>query len=455
MHASRRSRLWLPIFVATYSVFVGVAGVLAAAPFLSRLRMLLPWLVLSSLAATIVVVARRRESLRAIVGVVSAFVVALASATTAEMIHADRRAAVLLGDARRIEPVSRHMLFGYRDLDEAKALLERFDFAGVFVTARNAAGKDEAALAAEIASLQDIQRRHGRLPLLVAADQEGGTVARLSGPLPWRASLAAYGDDPITIAEHEARALGASTAADLLSVGVNVNFAPVVDLRIGDPSLLDTHSRIAERAIAADPDKVARVAHAYTAAMTNAGVLPVAKHFPGLGRLRADTHVTDATLTAEVATLAASDWVPFAALSGTGAGVMVGHAILREVDPHRPASTSSRVVEGVLRGELGHEGLVFTDDLCMAPTYRRGVSESARSALVAGVDVLLVTYDMDVVYEILVSLAGIEVPNDERVLAARRGLEITARLRVGTAHDSVDRSAGSRRVASSAPRHGR
>ena len=79
---------------------------------------------------------------------------------------------------------------------------------------------------------------------------------------------------------------------------------------------------------------------------------------------------------------------------------MVGHAIVPALDT-RPASISRTLVNGVLRKELGHSGLIFSDDLCMSPTYRRGVAQSARDALKAGVDVLLITYDMEVVYEVL------------------------------------------------------
>ncbi|MCC6807007.1 MAG: glycoside hydrolase family 3 protein [Deltaproteobacteria bacterium] len=431
MHKPRRRASWGPfrdwgsIFTAQYNVFLAIVALLSAAPFLSRLRETLPWLVLSALLATVVIAYRRRSEARVVVALVATFVVALGSATMAEMEHDGRRARVFGAEAARIEPVSRHLLVGYRRKEDIEALLERFDFAGVFVTARNAAGKSREELAAEIAALQAIQARHGRAPLMIATDQEGGNVARLSGPLPWRASLAAFGDDDVAVAVERARGLGEETAADLRSVGVNVNFAPVVDLRLADAGLTDRNSRISERAIAADPEKVARVAKAYAQAMTEAGVMPVAKHFPGLGRLHADTHVSDAILDARLATLVRTDWLPFRELAQAHASaVMVGHAIVPSVDSAGPASTSAAVVTSVLRTALGHDGLVFSDDLCMAPTYRRGVARSARAALAAGVDVLLVTYDLDVVYEILAALAGEAAPaaSDRRLDHARRHL---------------------------------
>jgi beta-N-acetylhexosaminidase len=408
------------ILTVGYSIGVALIAVLAAAPFMSRLRELLPLFVLASLVGSVYVVLTR--GLRARVAVVTSFSVALGSATVCEVSHAQRRAAVLASAPEEIEPLSRHLLIGYRDRRELEALLERFDFAGVFVTARNAAGKSRSELAEEIASFQAIQKKRGRAPLLIATDQEGGSVARLSGPLPWRASLAAVGSEQDV---SEAAALGAQTGTDLASLGVTVNFAPVIDLKFGDAKIWDRHSRIAERAITGDPARVASVATAYVQAMHQAGVLPVAKHFPGLGRLSSDTHVTDAVLATPKAVLAEADWLPFSVLAQSGASaVMVGHAIASAVDTQRPASLSHAVVSDVLRGELHHEGLVFSDDLCMAPTYRRGIAASAHAALAAGVDVLLVTYDMAAVYEVLAAPSGHEasLASDLRVLQTRLAL---------------------------------
>src|SRR5205814_1852365 len=131
---------------------------------------------------------------------------------------------------------------------------------------------------------------------------------------------------------------------ELADLGVNLNFAPVVDLNYGfmDPS--DRHTRIYQRAISPDSSVVTEVAGHYCSALQETGVRCTLKHFPGLGRVREDTHHQSADLSAPLSELVAADWVPFRALmSHVNALTMLGHARLVALDPERPASFSAPV----------------------------------------------------------------------------------------------------------------
>ena len=124
------------------------------------------------------------------------------------------------------------------------------------------------------------------------------------------------------------------------------------------------------------------------------GVGAAVKHFPGLGRVRADTHHFSAELDTPVDELEASDWIPFRkVLSGSKAQLMVGHVTLTSVDPDRPASHSKRVVDGIIRKKWNYQGVVITDDLVMGAIYQRNVCTAVVEALNAGVDLLLVAFD--------------------------------------------------------------
>lgn len=312
-------------------------------------------------------------------------------------------------DAAGIERLGRHLIVGYRNLTELRDLVERRAIAGVFVTAHNVQGKTVDTIRSDIASLQAIRKKQGLPPLLVSTDQEGGAVSRMSPPLPRPQSLG----DIVRKHKDEAERLRAvqTFAAEqgraLADLGFNLNFAPVVDLNHNIVNEDDRYTRIYQRAIADDPNVVTAVAGEYCTALMQTGVHCTLKHFPGLGRVVEDTHLNDADLTAPVATLAASDWVPFRALMHrAGAFTMLGHARLTAVDKDTPASFSKAVVSDLLRGEWKHDGVLVTDDFNMSPAYASdgGIGEAAISALNAGVDLILISYDGDQFYPVMHAL---------------------------------------------------
>ncbi|QOZ32978.1 glycoside hydrolase family 3 N-terminal domain-containing protein [Bradyrhizobium sp. CCBAU 53421] len=306
-----------------------------------------------------------------------------------------RKHHVLQTEPGLTQSVGQHFIVGYRSFDEVAPLAEKGFVAGIYVTRRNVVGRTADALRAEIATLQ-ARRRAARLPpLMVATDQEGGIVSHLAPPLtrlPALASLAELAPD-----EQKAKAeeLGRIHGRELASLGINLNFAPVLDLRPkAKHNRLDFNTLINQRAISDDPAKVTAIAGAYIHGLESAGVNATVKHFPGLGRVRADTHHFNADLDTPVGELEAADWRPFRdVLSSTGARLMIGHVAVSALDPGRPASHSKAVVDGLIRKRWNYQGIVMTDDLVMGAIYQHDVCTAVVEALNAGVDLLLVAYD--------------------------------------------------------------
>jgi beta-N-acetylhexosaminidase len=291
-----------------------------------------------------------------------------------------------------------HVMAGFRSWDEARWLVERAEVGGLYIGLHNVRGLGPDALRERIAELVRLRRERGGPRLLIAADQEGGPVSRLSPPLPVPPPLssvleAAGADEPVV----RATRLGREQAAQLRALGVDINFAPVVDLRLHpERGLLDRYSFIGSRAISADPAATRRIAQAYAEGLLSGGVLPTLKHFPGLGRVQTDTHFFAAELSAPKGELEATDWRPFReVLATTPSLLMLGHAYVTAVDPRELSSSSARLIDGVVRRGWQHDGVLVTDDLCMSPPFyaEGGIGGSAVRALAAGVDLVLVSYD--------------------------------------------------------------
>lgn len=307
-----------------------------------------------------------------------------------------QRGAVLSG-SNSLRAVGSHFVIGYSHFDEIATLAKRGLIGGIYLGREFARTRSASTIKAEILALQALREQAGLPPLIVAADQEGGQVAHLSPPLeplPALASLIEPGDDESL--EQRARAYGALQGNGLSALGVNLNLGPVADLRpSGRGPVLDTHTLLKRRAISADASLVSRVAEAYGNGLRSEGVTPTLKHFPGLGRTKTDTHHFATKLDASVASLAAADWLPFRQAVHNGSAIMLAHVTLAGIDPDQPASLSRKVVQNLLREDWGHDGLLITDDLNMGAVFRKGICNTAVTALSAGVDLLLISYDPD------------------------------------------------------------
>ena len=267
-------------------------------------------------------------------------------------------------------------------------------------------------------------------PIIVAVDQEGGNVARLSGRSGFpgtytAAALGSIGDPGFTQAQ------GAAVGQTLAAAGINLNLAPVVDINLNSSSAAIGGQG---RSFSHSPDAVVRHAAAFAAGLRASGVAATLKHFPGQGSAGGDTHLGAVDITGS---WSHEELRPFAELirADVADAVMVGHIFNRSLDAAHPASLSRPTVDGLLRREIGYEGVVISDDLTMraiAANYR--LEDAVVLAVEAGVDVLTLGHptavaDMERIVGALVgAVQSGRIPESridasyERIRALRSGL---------------------------------
>lgn len=272
-------------------------------------------------------------------------------------------------------------------------------------------------------------------PLLLAVDQEGGRVARLRAPLTVWPPMAAVGaaDD-----EGLARATGRALASEIGAVGFNFVLAPVLDVRFEG-----TTDAIGDRAFGDDPARVTRLGLALAAGIGDAGLLACAKHFPGHGRVTVDSHVDMPICPLDEAALLERCVAPFAEAARVGIdAIMTAHVLYPALDPDLPATLSEAIVGGLLRGRLGFDGVVLTDDMEMGAIVRRfGIAEACVRAVRAGVDGVLVCRDLEAIEQ---TVAALRAEADRDAAFAARCVEAAERL------DRLARRAPSRPAAADA-----
>jgi beta-N-acetylhexosaminidase len=216
---------------------------------------------------------------------------------------------------------------------------------------------------------------------LIGLDQEGGSVVRATflPQAPSAMSLGAGGS------AERAQAVGAAVARGLRSIGINWNFAPVLDVN-NNPA----NPVIAERSFSADADEVTRLAGAWMQGSLSEGVACCVKHFPGHGDTHVDSHLALPTVDKSRAELDALELRPFKALRDAAPAVMTAHIVYPQIDPEYPATLSRRILGDILRREWGYEGVVITDALMMkAICDRYGYDRASVLAIGAGADLIL------------------------------------------------------------------
>jgi beta-N-acetylhexosaminidase len=234
-----------------------------------------------------------------------------------------------------------------------------------------------------VAALRDAV---GRPDAPVLIDQEGGRVARLKPPQ-WRAAPPAsyFGrmasHDPAR-AQEALRINTTLIAAELADLGIDVDCVPLLDLQFPG-----AHDVIGDRAFGSDPELVAELGRIVCETMLDCGVMPIVKHIPGHGRARVDSHKDLPVVDTAAAELEASDFRPFQALADAP-WAMTAHVVYSAVDAALPATTSAEVIGRVIRGHIGFDGLLVSDDLSME-ALQGGLGERAEAALMAGCDVAL------------------------------------------------------------------
>jgi beta-N-acetylhexosaminidase len=238
------------------------------------------------------------------------------------------------------------------------------------------------------AALQRAAAETGQPPLLVAADQEGGQLMALGdGPTPFPGNLALGA----TGSEGLARRVGAAIGRELAAMGINVNFAPVCDVNVNPQNPV-----VGTRSFGEDPAQVARLSAAKIAGMQAAGVAATAKHFPGHGDTTFDSHDGAPVLAHDAARLRRIELPPFIAAIRAGVRlIMTAHIALPALDDGRnlPATLSPKILRGLLRAELGFEGVIVSDAMDMrAIEQGPGLVVDAIAALTAGVDLLTLNH---------------------------------------------------------------
>jgi beta-N-acetylhexosaminidase len=263
---------------------------------------------------------------------------------------------------------------------DERAFFRQVEPAGYILFARNCV--DPAQVRALTDDLRDLSGR-AHLPILI--DQEGGIVARLKPPA-WPSSPAGpafdrlYQRAPISAIE-AIRCHGAAIAAQLREVGITVNCAPMLDL-----AHLDAHPIIRKRALGADPMQVAALGRAMLDGMRAGGVVGIVKHMPGHGRATTDSHLELPVVTASDEEMEV-DIEPFRKLAWAPIG-MTAHIVCTGWDAEACATLSGRVIATVIRGRIGFDGLLISDDIGMG-ALSGGLAERASAAIAAGCDLVL------------------------------------------------------------------
>jgi beta-N-acetylhexosaminidase len=289
---------------------------------------------------------------------------------------------------------------GHELTPEDRELLAHPVVGGVILFARNVDS------VAQVRALTDAMRAAAKRPLLIAVDQEGGRVQRLKNGFSRLPPLR-----QIT-SPQQAREMGWLMANEVRAVGIDISFAPVLDLDFGVSSV------IGDRSLGRDVDTVVGLARAYIAGMREAGMLATGKHFPGHGFVVADSHVDIPVDERTLVEIERDCLSVFRLLAAELGAMMAAHVIYPQIDPV-PAGFSTRWLKTILRQQLQFNGCVFSDDLSMHGASVAGDAVArARAALEAGCDMLLVCNDRASAIQVIDALPH-QIASEQRLRIAQ------------------------------------
>jgi beta-N-acetylhexosaminidase len=284
-------------------------------------------------------------------------------------------------------------------------IFAEYQFGGVILFKRNCAEP------AQLLNLcQSLWESAVGTPPFIAIDQEGGSVHRLPEPFthfPAAARIGEKGNIEL------ARRLGRAAAEELKLAGINLNFAPVLDVNSNPANPI-----IGARAFGATPKQVIEISSAWTQGLRDGGIIPCGKHFPGHGDTDKDSHIELPTVRKTLDELKTVELPPFDhACRNQIESLMVAHVLYPALDPNLPATLSEPIVTGLLRHQLGYDGVVFSDDMEMkAICDNYGVEQATALAVRAGVDVLLFCHEVEKAMQAFEFLCN-EVERDPAVRA--------------------------------------
>lgn len=268
--------------------------------------------------------------------------------------------------------------------------------------------RDRQQLVSLCQELREACREQGHPPPLIAIDQEGGQVARLPPPF-------TLFDDPRSLAESPdclSRLLhyAVTCAEELVSVGINFNLAPVLDLCPTGKGLF-----MERRCLGEDPQRVAELGTLVVGGLQTAGVAACAKHFPGLGSAMLDPHLELPVVDLPGERLLEEDLLPFVRAMDAGvAAVMTSHAVYSALDESLPGTLSRRVIHDLLRERCGYDGLIVTDDMEMGAIEKfMAFPDAVVKSFLAGADLVLICHDHQKIRNALASLSKIVTDGPE------------------------------------------
>jgi beta-N-acetylhexosaminidase len=270
---------------------------------------------------------------------------------------------------------------GKRFNPDLKFLIHDLKVGGVILFSQNIETPDQVKKLCE--AIQEYARIRNQPPLIIAIDQEGGQVARLKEP------FTEFPGNPAMRDINDAIYFAETTAAELNQAGINMNLAPVLDVA---PRSMT--SIVSERAFGHDPEWVSMLGLAVISHLQQHRIMAVAKHFPGIGRTEADSHIELPSCDHSLSDLKSYDLIPFAeSIAQQVAGIMISHVMYPEIDPKWPASLSKQIAHNLLREQMGFSSVSMTDDLDMgAITHHYDIKTAVRQILRAGIDMALICH---------------------------------------------------------------
>lgn len=261
-------------------------------------------------------------------------------------------------------------------------LIRSLKVGGIILFSRNLGSPDD--IRQLCGDVQDFAASSGQPPLMIAIDQEGGQVARLKAPF-----FSEFPGNPTIKTRGDALNFARVTASELRSIGVNMNYAPVLDVTRPDiPGIM------AGRSFGSDPHQVAMLGTSVIETLEENNILSVAKHFPGIGRTVLDSHLDLPVVIEDLAELDSCDLIPFQAAIQSGvSGIMLSHILYEKLDPLWPAGLSVFIARDLLRVRMKYTGLVMTDDLDMGAITRHYPLDTAvDQALSSEIDQILICH---------------------------------------------------------------
>ena len=269
--------------------------------------------------------------------------------------------------------------------DEVNAILDEYNFGGVILFAENVSGTEQTARLTEAlqeSALQDASGDQNKVPMLIGIDQEGGIVYRLGTgtALPGNMAVGA------TRSEEYAKNVGQIIGRELSSLGINVNFAPVMDVNNNPRNAV-----IGLRSFSSDPKLVAKLSVATIQGLKEYNIAGAAKHFPGHGDTEVDSHFGLPKVDKSLAQLKEMELIPFQAAMDEGIDmIMTAHMMFPQLDAEYPATLSKKIMTDLVRTEMKYDGIVITDAMNMkAIVDNFGEVDATIRAIEAGVDIVL------------------------------------------------------------------